>query len=78
MKHSITRKIALIMICLVAGTVLLCWILNNTLLEKYYINNKQNGLQVVFTHVSAASEAGTLYTDTAKIEDEVLCSPVAV
>ena len=35
-QHSITTQITLTIVGLVAGTVLLCWLLNVTLLEGYY------------------------------------------
>lgn len=44
MKHSITRKITTIMIGFLAGTVLLCWFINTTLLESYYISHKKKVL----------------------------------
>ena len=40
-QHSITTQITLTIVGLVAGTVLLCWLLNVTLLEGYYTRYKQ-------------------------------------
>ena len=36
MKHSIKRQVALIFIGLMAATLLICWMINNTFLQKYY------------------------------------------
>lgn len=58
MKHSITGKITAIMISIVAGTVLLCWFINNTLLESYYVEHKQRTLLDTFEMVDHASEDG--------------------
>lgn len=55
MKHSITQKITAIMIGIVAGTVLLCWFVNTTLLETYYVNHKQDVLLDTFQMVDAES-----------------------
>ena len=44
MKRSITWKITAIMVSIVAGTVLLCWFINTSLLETYYVENKQQKL----------------------------------
>ncbi|MFP3154758.1 ATP-binding protein [Lachnospiraceae bacterium ZAX-1] len=56
MKHSLTKKITFIMISLLVGTVLLCWFINTTLLEKYYITNKQNTLLDAYNHIYAINE----------------------
>jgi signal transduction histidine kinase len=39
------------MVGIVVGTVLLCWFLNTTFLEKYYIYNKESQLRSYFTQV---------------------------
>lgn len=70
MKHSITRKITLIIISLVAGTVLLCWFLNTTLLESYYISTKQESLQKAFFAVNQENMQGTLYDKEGNVELE--------
>lgn len=74
MKHSITRKIAIIMISLVAGTVLLCWFLNTTLLEEYYTSTKQKSLQAALQMVQQDTAEGTLFSEESAIELEKLCA----
>lgn len=74
LKYSITGKITVIMVGMVAGTALLCWVLNNTLLEHYYITNKQKSLQRVYERTASAVETGTLYGEAAEIELERLCA----
>lgn len=78
MKHSITRKITCIIISLVAGTVLLCWLLNATLLEEYYVRTKQDGLQNLFRAVNQAAQAGTLYNGESSIELEKIGAKVNI
>ncbi|MEY8391754.1 sensor histidine kinase [Lachnospiraceae bacterium] len=58
MRHSITGKITAIMISIVAGTVLLCWFINNTMLESYYVEHKQRTLLDTFEMVDKESGAG--------------------
>ena len=43
-KHSLTRQITSIVSLLVAGAILLCWVLNTTLLPRYYMHNKKEVL----------------------------------
>lgn len=58
MRHTITGKITAIMISIVAGTVLLCWFVNNTLLESYYVEHKQGTLLNTFEMVDLESAGG--------------------
>ena len=44
-KGSLTKELVFIIVALVAGTILLCYFLNATLIEKYYISNKPLGGQ---------------------------------
>ena len=57
---SLTHQLILISICLVTGTLLLCWFINTVFLEPYYVINKQNTLLSGFETIDEASEAGTL------------------
>lgn len=74
MKHSITRKITWIITCLVAGTVLLCWILNTTLLESYYTRMKQESLESTLAVIQQFLEEGTMYSEESALELERLCT----
>ena len=40
MKHSIRKQFALIFIGLLAGTLMLCWMINTIFLERYYVYSK--------------------------------------
>lgn len=71
---SLTTEIALILIGLMTGTVLLCWFLNTTFLEKYYILNKQATLVDGFGVIDAASAAGELTTSSFDITFDNLCA----
>lgn len=74
MKHSITRKITTIMISIVAGTVLLCWFINTTLLEDYYISHKKEVLIDVFQTVDNAYASGEGDSEEFQIELEKKCA----
>lgn len=74
MRHSITRKITTIMISIVAGTVLLCWFINTTLLESYYIEHKQKSLLDTFDMVYKESGSGRTDEDEFLIKLETKCS----
>ena len=43
-KTSLTWQLIVTMIGIVAGTVVVCWFLNDTFLEKYYTYNKEKEL----------------------------------
>lgn len=74
MKRSITQKITTIMICIVAGTVLLCWFINTTLLEKYYISHKQDTLLATFNMVDKESGKGNIESAEFGINLEKQCA----
>ena len=44
-KGILNRQIAGVMILLVVGTLLLCWLLNTCFLGSFYIRNKQKSMQ---------------------------------
>lgn len=60
MKHSIRKQFAGIFIALMAGTILVCWFLNNTFLEKYYLYNKTKTLVSAYEMFNEAVNVGTL------------------
>ena len=62
-KHSLTRQITSIVSILVAGAILLCWVLNTTLLPRYYMHNKKHVLMENYETISNASEQDKLESD---------------
>ncbi len=72
-KHSINRQFAFIFIALMACTILLCWFLNNTFLENYYIHDKQKVLLNAYTTVNKAANEGIINTDEFDLELKSLC-----
>lgn len=68
MKYSMKRQFAVVLLALVAGTILLCLILNTTLLKRYYINKKQNALVRAYFSINEATSEGDITTETYDIE----------
>lgn len=68
MKHSIRRQFATIFITLMTATIVMCWLLNSTLLEEYYIENKKEVLLSAYRSINAASNAGNTSSESFEIE----------
>ena len=73
-KHSLTRQITSIVSILVAGAILLCWVLNTTLLPRYYMHNKKHVLMENYETISNASEQDKLVSDEFTVTFDNLCS----
>lgn len=73
-KHSLTRQITSIVSILVAGAILLCWVLNTTLLPRYYMHNKKYVLMENYETISNASEQDKLESDEFTVTFDNLCS----
>ena len=63
MKYSMKRQFAIVFIGLMTGTILLCWFINNTLLEKYYLANKKEAIFTVYNRINDAMQGGNIYTN---------------
>ncbi|MCI8485133.1 MAG: HAMP domain-containing protein [Lachnospiraceae bacterium] len=74
MRSSITGKITTIMISIVAGTILLCWFINTSLLETYYVEHKQKKLLDTFQMADRASQEREVGQDNFSIELEKRCT----
>lgn len=68
MKYSIKKQFAGVLCFMIMGTILLCWFINNTLLENYYIKNKQNVLMNAYAYINTASNEGKISTEEFDIE----------
>jgi signal transduction histidine kinase len=51
-----------------AATIVMCWLLNTTLLEKYYIENKKEVLLSAYRSINDASNAGSTSSEQFQIE----------
>lgn len=57
-KHSIKRRMAFSFIALMAGTILLSWIINNTFLQSYYETNRKKDLITGYQTIVNAIRSG--------------------
>lgn len=73
-KHSIKRQFAGIFIGLMAGTILVCWFINNVFLEEYYIRSKTRIIYEAYETISQAANSDTYGTDEFKEELNNVCS----
>lgn len=73
MKYSMKRQFAFLFITLITGTILLCLLLNSTLLGRYYLNKKQNALVSAYHSINEASSAGDIATEEYDIELKKIC-----
>lgn len=55
MKHSIRKQFALIFIGLLTGTLVLCWLINNIFLERYYIYSKTEKINAAYEKIERAT-----------------------
>lgn len=61
--HSISKEFTTIFFCLMAGTILLCWFLNISFLEDFYISDKKDALLNAYNTINMAAKDGTLGTE---------------
>lgn len=73
-KQSIRRQMSAIITGLLAGTVLLCWLLNTTIAGWYYTQNKQRTLLDAFYAINEAGNEGTLTSADFDVEFERICA----
>ena len=74
MKHSIRRQFSLIFIGLMAGTVLLCWLLNHMLLGQYYISSRTKIIYNAYETIRQAANSDAYSTDDFGKELDSICS----
>ena len=72
MKHSIKRQIAFIFIGLLAGTLLLCWLINNLFLPTYYEAERKKAVLHTYEIISTAVENNRFDLEEVRIEMEKL------
>ena len=73
-KRSLTRQIMLMIFFLVAAAIMVCWILNSTLLERYYVMQKKAGMIEGYQTISAASGDGELLSADFDVTFENICA----
>lgn len=73
-KVSLSVKLTVTMMLLLAGIIGLCWVLNHTFLEQFYMYDKQQALLESYHVLNKASEEGVLSKDEFDITFENLCA----
>lgn len=73
MKRSIKQEIAFIFISVMAGTIILCWIVNNCFLEDFYIRNKKDAINDVYLRINAATTSGDISSEWFDLELRKIC-----
>lgn len=73
MKHSIRNDLLIIFMTIMAGTILLCWFLNSSLLGKYYLRNKQQMFRQAYDSLNMAVGEGNIRSDSFEYELQRLC-----
>jgi len=73
-KVSLSIKLTVTMLLLLAGIIGLCWILNHTFLEQFYMYDKQKSLLETYEVLRDASEQGILGEDSFDVTFENLCA----
>lgn len=73
-RTSLSVKLIITMLLLVSGTLCLCWFLNQTLLEDYYIHEKKQSVLQGFHILEQAYDAEAIMTDSFDVPFENLCA----
>lgn len=73
MKRSIKQQIAVLFMAVMIGTIALCWIINNTFLEMFYIRNKANALSDAYAGINEAASNGDITSEEFDLELRKVC-----
>lgn len=64
----------MIFIGLMAGAILLCWLMNTLFLEKYYVSSKIDAIQDAYVTISRAANSDTYSTEAFRQELSDICN----
>ena len=73
MRPSIRRQFALIFIGLMAGTILMCWLINSMFLEEYYTRTKRNVIYDSYTTIAQVTGSDTYSSEVFQAELDNIC-----
>ena len=73
MKYSIKQQIAMIFIAVMDGTIILCWFINNTFLENFYINHKTAAIHSAYDSINEAANTGDIASAKFDVELRKIC-----
>ncbi|MBE5851813.1 MAG: HAMP domain-containing protein [Lachnospiraceae bacterium] len=72
-KLTIRMQVTLLCIALTVLVVVLCWVINSTCLERYYLWNKEKNLYEAYKSFNTAAVEGVLDTEEYDIEWQKIC-----
>ena len=72
-RHSIKQEIAFIFIAVMVGTIVLCWIINSSFLENYYIQNKKDAIKDAYFRINEVVANGGISSDEFDLELRKTC-----
>lgn len=73
-RQSLTLQIMLMICVLAAGAVLVCWVLNSTFLERYYVMQKKANMTESFQTLSNASAEDLLQSEEFDVTFDNMCA----
>ena len=73
MKYSIKKQLAMIFSAVMAGTIILCWFINNTFLEHFYINHKTTAIRTAYFSINDAANSGDISSERFDVELRKIC-----
>lgn len=73
-RKSLTRQIMMIVCILVAAAILVCWVLNMTLLQSYYVMEKKARMVESYQTILKASEEDLLESTNFDVTFENICA----
>lgn len=71
-RYSIKIQFTIIFLLLMLGAIGLCWIINNTFLERYYLREKRIALTEMFDKVNSAAASNSIESE--EFDEEVMRS----
>ena len=72
--HSLSRQFTGIFFALMAGTILVCWFINITFLEDFYISDKKDALLNAYSVINNAAKEGKMGTEDFELQLQSLCA----
>lgn len=73
MKYSIKKQFAIVFIGLMTITIMCCWFINSTFLERYYLEKKQEVLLNLYSGINTAMTDGSINDEEFDIELQKMC-----
>lgn len=72
-RHSIKQEIAMVFIAVMTGTLVFCWIINNSFLENFYIQNKKDAIKDAYHRINEVMTNGDITSDEFGLELRKTC-----